>query len=183
VARADQYSLGRLCLWLCGATAPEALVAALARATSVDRALRFPQLEDFLATLERHAGGPAPAPCPVDVKVSPGRIHVTVGGPWTRQSVETCAGRIEAALVPPGPWRIAYHLASSAGYRQAGVIEALTALHRRRRALVDRVAFLAADPQARGLGVVLGSSVDGLPWRAFASADTMRAWLETGSAR
>jgi hypothetical protein len=175
-SRSDQFSLARLCIALVGKAHRPELVAALARASSADRDLRFPRLEDFLAVVEDSLEKTA-APEKVEVAVSERCITVTVSGGWSRSAVMECATRITAALRPPGRWQIAYCLSSAAGYRQAGVVDELERIHRLHRPLLERIAILAPDPQARGLGVVLGCSVEDLPWKTFVSEETMRAWL------
>jgi hypothetical protein len=164
-------------VWLIGKSQHKDLVTALARATSHDRDLRYAHMEDFLDVIERHSAGPAPSSA-VEIAVGDRVITVTVNGQWTRQTVQDCAERVTAALRPPGPWRIAYRFSSSAGYHQAGVIDGLDALHKKHRPLLERVAFLAADPQTRGLGVVLGCSMQDLPWKTFLSQESMQSWLE-----
>jgi hypothetical protein len=176
-ARTDQYSLARLCVWLIGKAQRPELVAALGRATSADRDLRFPHLEDFLEIVEQTVETNA-LPEKIDVAVFGRCITVTVSGEWSRPAVLECASRITTALRPPGPWQIAYRFSSAAGYRQSGVVHELERLHRQHRALLERIAILAPDPQARGLGVVIGCSVDDLPWKTFLTEETMRAWLE-----
>jgi hypothetical protein len=175
-ARTDQYSLAGLCIWLVGKAHRPELVAALARATSSDRDLRFLHLEDFLEIVEQSIETTAAAE-KVEVAVSDRCITVTVSGPWSRPAVVECAARITAELRAPGKWQLAYRLSSAAGYRQSGVVDELERLHRLHRSRLERIAILAPDPQARGLGVVVGCSVEGLPWKTFLTEETMRAWL------
>jgi serine/threonine protein kinase len=175
-ARTDQYSLAKLCLSLVGKAHRPDLVSALARATSADRDLRFTHLEQFLQAVEESVETTA-ATEKVEVAVSGRCITVTVSGAWSRSAVTECAARITTALRPPGRWQIAYCFASSTGYRQSRVVDELERVHRLHRPLLERIAILAPDPQARGLGVVLGCSVEGLPWKTFINEDTMRAWL------
>ena len=177
----DQYSLGRLLGWLLGPSVSEhpTLEEAIGRATSADRRHRFVHLEDLLqiveAPLEQEADGS------IDVEVDERIIRVTVTERWSRESLRACVEQIEAALAGPGPWAVAYVLRTYRGYHESGVVSMISELHRRRQGRLQRVAFLATDPQARGLGIILGNSVDNLPWKAFNSPEQMQAWLEEAS--
>jgi hypothetical protein len=177
--RTDQHALGRLCSSLLGKSDEQELelARAIARATSDDRDRRFAHLETFLEVIEQHLGAADSGETPIAVQVADGCIEVTMTGRWTRAAVKDCVERLEAALKSPGPWRVVYRFASTLGYNQAGVVSVLSELHRKHRRLLERVAFLATDPQVRGLGVILGQSIDDLPWKTFASPQTMQAWL------
>jgi hypothetical protein len=187
--RVDQYSLGKLLAWLLaqGSDAAAAgelseLEEAMARATALDWRRRFVHLDELLEVVEAQIEHAAPQASAVQVEASGREIEVTVGGAWTREAVRACVEKLEAALAPPGPWRIAYVFESYRGYHQSSVITVLSELHRRLRPLIERIAFFATEPQARGLGVILGSSVEKLPWKAFDSRESMHSWLRAEAA-
>jgi serine/threonine protein kinase len=192
-ARADQYSLAALFGWLVSGRVPKpgervshdtSLDGALATALSPDAAsrhARFDRLIDaFESAIARLGATRLDAPSPV-VERSGSTVHVHVLGRWTPENVATCVEHLGRALSVPGVDSIGYLLEACTG-SQSAAIEALATLHRERRSTLKRVGFCSNMPQARGMAILVGCRVEGLPWKTFGSKNVMDSWLRRGSA-
>jgi hypothetical protein len=189
----DQYSLAALTVWLLtgqsadvGQTlsANQALDRALRRALSPSPGDRFRHFDKLLDQLESGVGRRDSDGVPafsVQVDRSPTAIRVRVSGRWTPESVGSCVEQVSRALDAPGSHALGYFLEAESGCHSTA-IEALAALHLRYRDRLTRVGFVSGTPQARGASVLIGSRVEGLPWKTFASADSMASWLSGASA-
>jgi hypothetical protein len=192
-ARTDQHALATLYAWLISGRVPKGaapvgdgsspLDQALSRALSPDPANRFPSLDLLLDAFEgalAGAGAPDDTRPPL-VTRSGDSIHVQVVARWTPQTVAACVREISRALAEGGAHTIGYQFDVCSGSHSAA-IEALATLHRERRAALKRVGFCSDTPHARGMGVLVGSRVYGLPWKAFGSLTEMQSWLQEARA-
>ncbi|HVE85032.1 MAG TPA: hypothetical protein VND93_19410, partial [Myxococcales bacterium] len=86
---------------------------------------------------------------------------------------------VEQALQGPGRWKLVYDLSA---VQSLGTLEnvALIELHERCRERLDGVYFHAPIPHVRGSALVVGASVQGLPFKVFDSADSVRRHLQEG---
>lgn len=189
----DQYSLAMLVAWMLLGRTPEpaetiskddALNRALQQALTLHSAGRFQRLDELLTVLEtslRQSGAP-PGRAPFELRVEhvANAIRVHISGIWTPESVDTCITEVSRALDAPGEHALGYLLDAESGCHSTA-IEALAAMHSRYRGRLKRVGFVSGTPQARGMSVLIGQRVAGLPWKTFASADSMESWLGEAS--
>ncbi len=191
-ALADQYSLAALASWLLLGHLPSAsericespdLDQALRRALSPFPDERFRTLDPLIQALEAESapsGAQKLNPLSSQVERSGNSISVRVSGKWTPESVSALIAEIGRALDAPGAQAIGYVLQADSGCHSAA-IEALADLHFRYRRCLKRVGFVSDSPQARGTSVLIGRRAD-IPWRTFASNDSMQSWLTEVSA-
>jgi hypothetical protein len=192
-ASADQYSLAALFAWLALGRVPKpaepisddtVLDGELATALSPDPASRHSRLDRLIDAFESALARLATARSDARsfaVERSGSTVHVRVVGRWTPENVATCVEHVGRVLSEPGVDTIGYLLEACVG-SQSAAIEALATLHRERRSTLKRVGFCSHTPQARGMAILVGSRVDGLPWKTFGSEDVMDSWLRGGSA-
>ncbi len=184
----DQYSLAALVAWLLLGHSPAPtetisvhaeLDSALRRALSPFPRERFWALDELLVVLEAGTGPKDRtnrAPFSIEVDGSLHAINVRVSGKWTPESVGTCIEQVARALDAPGSHAIGYLLDPQSSSHSTA-IEAIAALHTRYRDRLRCVGFVSGTPEARGASVLIGRRVAGLPWKTFASADSMSSWL------
>jgi serine/threonine protein kinase len=182
----DQFSLAALAGWLILGRVPghedrigddPRLDQALRRALHPSPDRRFAHLDELAAALET---APREAQAEPSLRVHVERvgkvIRVRIDGRWNRDEIPVVLADVERLLKEPGNHQIAYTVQTKGGC-QSAAIDALADLHRRHRPRLEHVAFLTDEPQARGFSILLGTAVKGLPWKVFASADTMNSWL------
>jgi hypothetical protein len=190
--RTDQYALAALTGWMLTGRVPtsrdqitpvEELDVALRRALDDVPARRFPHIDALTEAIVAGSRASGTMPAALDTKVEPvgHMVRVRLAGRFIEAGLRRCVEQIENVLREPGPWSIAYSLEASGGC-QSIAIDSLVALHRRHRTRLRRVGFLTERPEARGFGVLVGTGVDGLPWKVFGAEDSMRAWLAEGTA-
>jgi len=184
----DQYAFAALIAWLLLGHPPgpsetiskDALLdTALRRCLSPFPSERLPQLDGLLGVLEagtRPSGSNAPSPYSIEIDGAEYAISVRVSGKWTPESVGTCIEQVSRVLDKPGSHAIGYLLDPQSSCHSTA-IEALAALHVRYRDRLRKIGFVSGTPEARGASVLIGRRVVGLPWKTFASADSMTSWL------
>jgi hypothetical protein len=190
--RTDQFSLAALTTWLLtGKPVPgheplsqhEPLDHALRRALDAVPERRFPHVDaltEAIVTASRVAGA-TPTGLKTNVERTGHLLRVSLTGRFMEGGLTSCVAELEGALRTPGPWAIAYVLEASGGC-QSVAIDSLVAMHRRHRTHLRRVGFLTDRPEARGFGVLVGTAVEGLPWKVFGTEETMKAWLSETNA-
>jgi len=146
-----------------------------------ERFLRAGELASAITELlERDgpsASGAHDSPVVVTVEKNVAYAYVR---PCSAEALELGLKLVEQALQagpPPGRWRLAYDLS---GVPSMGTMEnvALIQLHERCRERLEAVYFHSPIAHVRGSAMVVGGSVQGLPFRVFESAESLRRGLQ-----
>lgn len=143
-----------------------------------ERFLRAGELLAALTDLQEREGPAASGAhdSPVVVTVEKDVAHACVRR-CTADALELGLKLVEQALrAGPGRWRLAYDLSA---VPSMGTMEnaALIRLHERCRDRLKAVYFHSPIAHVRGSALVVGGSVQGLPFRVFDSAESLRRGL------
>jgi serine/threonine protein kinase len=104
-------------------------------------------------------------------------ITITIMPEATETDIEAFVAKLDTLLGQQSRWRIAYDL-GHLNVMDDGVRAVLQRVHIRHQKNIDRVAFCSPRALVRSSALVLGGSVKRVPWKSFASAGPMQAWLE-----
>jgi hypothetical protein len=173
--RADQAAYAELVTGMLG-DIPSELVDPLERACSSHP---FRRLNDLVNAIEAVAGASSAGTTTVKIERIAQTLRVEIAGKWTPKMVETATRQIDEGMRHANVQAIGYLLEAHGGCHSAA-IEALTELHRRHKKQLLRVGFVSSTPQARGASILIGTRVQGLTWKTFASAAVMQSWLNEG---